>query len=156
VVSIGILICLLVVVLPLLHSLTGSRLDLASFNALKEGVIMDRVFALLGWLVLTWTLAAFGEELVYRAYLQNRLIDLLGDNTSGWIITVGVTSTVFGFAHLYQGIVGVITTFLIAVVYSVIYLKFQRNIYASILVHGFYDTISFLALFFFGDALGLL
>ena len=155
-VSVLIVISLLVAVLPALKILTGSMLDLSAFNALKEGNLFDRILALLGWIILTWTLAAFGEELVYRGYIQNRLVDLTGDNRNGWIIAILITSIFFGINHAYQGIVGVITTSLIAIIYSVTYLKFERNLYAAILLHGMYDTLAFLALFFFGEFLRLL
>ncbi len=151
-----IVISLIVAVLPALKLLTGSMLDLSTFNTLKEGNLFDRILALLGWITLTWTLAAFGEELVYRGYFQNRLVDLTGDNRNGWIIAILITSIFFGITHAYQGIVGVITTSLIAIIYSATYLKFERNLYASILLHGMYDTLAFLALFFFGEFLGLL
>lgn len=145
-------IILLTLVLPVLNILTGTKLDLSSFNALKEGDYL----VLLGWLVLTWTLAAFGEEFVYRGYIQNRWVDLVGDDRNGWIIAVLITSVLFGISHAYQGIVGMLTTSMIAILYSAIYLRFKRNLWASIIAHGFYDTIAFIVLFFFGEYLGLL
>ncbi|MHA1975751.1 MAG: CPBP family intramembrane glutamic endopeptidase [Candidatus Hodarchaeales archaeon] len=151
IISILIVISLLLIVLPVLNFFTGRMPDLASFSALKEGGFLD----LLGWLALTWTLAAFGEELVYRGYIQNRIVDLVGDNRSGWIISVLTTSALFGLVHAYQGIVGIITTFLIAIIYSGVYLRYKRNLWASIIVHGFYDTLAFLGLYLLGDFLGL-
>lgn len=151
-VSILIVLSLLIVVLPVLNVLTGATLDLSSFSALAGGDIL----ALLGWLTLTWTLAAFGEEFVYRGYIQNRWVDLLGDDRNGWIIAVSITSVLFGISHGYQGIVGIITTSMIAVIYSAVYLRFKRNLWASIITHGLYDTITFIALFYFGESLSML
>jgi membrane protease YdiL (CAAX protease family) len=63
-------------------------------------------------LVVSWTLAAFGEELVYRGYLMNRAAELAGKGRLAWgtclvltsILSLppGVNDTV-GFALLYFG-----------------------------------------------------
>jgi len=44
-------------------------------------------------LVLTWTLAAFGEELVYRGYLMNRVADLFGRTRLAWTVSLILTVT---------------------------------------------------------------
>ncbi|MHA1990872.1 MAG: CPBP family intramembrane glutamic endopeptidase [Candidatus Hodarchaeales archaeon] len=141
----------LFVILPVLSLITGAKIDLSIFTGLSGDYA-----ALLLWLVMSWTLAAFGEEFVYRGYLQNRIVDLIGDNKLGWSISILFISGLFGIAHIYQGTVGVISVFLTAIVYSLIYLKFKRNLWAAILAHGFFDTFAFLTIFFFGPALGLL
>jgi membrane protease YdiL (CAAX protease family) len=136
-------------ILPVSSLITASELDLSAFTGLSGDYA-----SLLFWLVMSWTLAAFGEEFVYRGYLQNRMVDLFGDTKLGWTISILCISGLFGVAHIYQGIVGVISVFLTAILYSIIYLKFNRNLWAPILGHGFYDTLTFLALFFFGTSLG--
>jgi len=65
--------------------------------------------------VLTWTLAAFGEEMVYRGYFQKRIVDLFGNNQGGIFLSIGISSLVFGFAHTEQGMIGVIITTLDAI-----------------------------------------
>ena len=55
---------------PLLMRWTGKEPDLELFRAL-HGNITWTLVALAG----TWTLAAFGEEMVYRGYLMNRVVD---------------------------------------------------------------------------------
>jgi membrane protease YdiL (CAAX protease family) len=57
--------------IPVLNHLTGTTQDLSAFENLK-----GNFGNLLFFLVLTWTLAAFGEEIVYRGYLQKRMCDL--------------------------------------------------------------------------------
>jgi len=49
--------------------------------------------------VLSWTLAALGEEIVYRGYFQKRLTDVLGSNLPGILLTIGISSLLFGLAH---------------------------------------------------------
>ena len=110
--------------------------------------------SLLLLILISWTLAAFGEEIVYRGYLQNRVVDLVGDSKIGWFISIIFISGIFGVAHLYQGPVGMISVFMTAIVYSMIYLKFNRNLFSSIIAHGLFNTFSFIVLFFLGSNLG--
>ena len=39
-------------------------------------------------LLLTWTPAAFGEELVYGGYLMNRVADLFGGTRAAWTLSL--------------------------------------------------------------------
>jgi membrane protease YdiL (CAAX protease family) len=43
--------------------------------------------------------AAFGEEMVYRGYLMNRVADLFAKSRTGWIISLLGVNVLFGFAH---------------------------------------------------------
>jgi membrane protease YdiL (CAAX protease family) len=56
---------------PLLIRLTGEPPDLSLFQSLTGNVML-----LLILLALAWTLAALGEELVWRGYILNRVVDL--------------------------------------------------------------------------------
>src|SRR6266550_4917551 len=56
---------------PFLTRLTGKPPDLADFRILTGNIKYTLVA-----LVLAWTLAAFGEELVWRGYVMNRVADL--------------------------------------------------------------------------------
>ena len=44
-------------------------------------------------IALLWVLAAFGEELVYRGYLMNRVADLGGGTRTGWIVSLFLISS---------------------------------------------------------------
>jgi len=59
-------------------------------------------------IALPWVLAAFGEELVYRGYLMNRVADLGRGTRTGWIVSLFLISALFGFAHYQQGLTGII------------------------------------------------
>src|SRR5262249_44710764 len=39
-------------------------------------------------LALTWTLAAFGEEMVYRGYLMNRVVELGHNSRVAWAVSL--------------------------------------------------------------------
>jgi membrane protease YdiL (CAAX protease family) len=103
------------------------------------------IFALL--VVVSWTLAAFGEEMVYRAYLLNRMADLFGDTKRGWVIGVLLSTSLFAFAHLDQGISGVLENWLVGALLASLYLLTKRNLWLPVFMHGFADTIGFTIIF---------
>jgi membrane protease YdiL (CAAX protease family) len=47
------------------------------------------------FIVLSWTLAAFGEELFWRGYLMNRVADLGRHTPRGWAVSLVLVSAVF-------------------------------------------------------------
>jgi membrane protease YdiL (CAAX protease family) len=136
------------VVMPVLNHLTGRTQDLSEMAGVEGSVGLLLVF-----LVLTWTIAAFGEELVYRGYLPTRLTEALGSGTAAVITAVVASSVLFGVAHTEQGLVGVVVTFLDALFFSALRLRY-RTVWASILAHGFNNTIGLLALFLVGPIYG--
>jgi len=138
------------VFMPVLNHLTGTTQDLSAFENLKGN--FDQ---LLFFLVLTWTLASFGEEIVYRGYLQKRILDVFGNTRAGVILAVGISSLLFGIAHTEQGTIGVILTFLDAIFFSLIKIHYDNNLWAAIFAHGTSNTIGLIGVFFLGPMYGL-
>ena len=99
------------------------------------------------WLVLSWTLAALGEEISYRGYVMNRVADFFGRTAAAWAAAVLITSVLFGVGHLYQGASGIASNFVSALVYSGLYLGSDRNLWVPILAHGMEDTVAFTLIF---------
>jgi membrane protease YdiL (CAAX protease family) len=128
---------------PLLARLTGRMPDLSAFN---------QVAGSLKWLaislVFTWTLFAFGEELIFRGYLMNRIAGLLGRTRRGWSVALVLASVMFGLSHLGQGITGVSENFIDGMILGTLYLKFGRHLAVPIIAHGITDTVDFLLIFF--------
>ncbi len=81
------------------------------FKKMPDLSAFERVAGNVKWLavslLLTWTLCAFGEELIFRGYLMNRIADMVGHKRSGWTISLVMASLVFGLSHFRQGITGV-------------------------------------------------
>lgn len=136
--------------MPLLNRLASTTQDLSSFANLKGN--LSQLLLLLG---LSWTLAALGEEMVYRGYLQRRLGDIFGAGPGGLLLTVGISSLLFGIAHAEQGFIGVILTTLDALFFSWLKLKFKGNLWAAVLAHGFSNTIGLVVFYFTGPMYGL-
>jgi len=130
------------VVEPLVVVLTGRPVNLSQFASIE-----GNVFLLCLFLVLVWTAAAFGEEMVYRGYLMNRVAELAGGSSAAWAVSLVFVSVVFGVAHIDQGISGIIVNLSAGLVYGALYLWSGRNMWAPIIAHGVYDTAGLLLIF---------
>lgn len=102
---------------------------------------------LLAWLAAVWTIVAFGEEMVFRGYLMNRISDLVGRTKAGWVSSLLGSALVFGLAHSYQGLAGLISTAELGLFLGILYLVNKRNLWMNIVCHGVIDTISLTALY---------
>lgn len=127
---------------PLLYELTNTPLNLRQISPVHNNVLL-----LILWLTVSWTSAAFGEEMVYRGYLLNRVADLLGNSRAGWIIGLIGVSALFGLGHAYQGVTGIMDTFLFGCVMAGLYLIGKRNLWLPIIAHGIYDTAALVLIF---------
>ena len=117
-IGVGIEALELFVTQPILVRLTHHWPDLSDFRGLRWNWKLLPLA-----LLLTWTLAAFGEEMVFRGYLMNRVADLFGRKRVAWIISLITVSVVFGFAHLYQGMTGVIENTIDGALLGLAYLR---------------------------------
>jgi len=127
---------------PAIARLTGKLPDVSLFAPLA-----GNVHFLLISLAVAWTLAALGEEFVYRGYLLTRIAHVLGDTSRAWLGALAVTSILFGVGHGYQGVSGMIAAGLGGFVFGLLYLATGRNLWASVIAHGTMDTVGFLLLF---------
>lgn len=128
---------------PLLIRLTGKQPDLSDFTSIHGHIKM----LALG-LLLTWTLAAFGEEMVWRGYLMNRVAGLGKFAPWAWGVSLFAVNVVFGFAHSNQGVTGIIDEGLMGVLLGVIYLKSGCNLLVPIVAHGVQDSVDVVLLYF--------
>ena len=99
-------------------------------------------------LLLTWTFAAVGEEVAYRGYLITRAADVGKRSPVAYWIGMVFVSILFGFGHYYKGPTGIIDSTFGGLILGSAYLLAGRNLWASILAHGFIDTVGVVVLFF--------
>jgi membrane protease YdiL (CAAX protease family) len=109
---------------------------------------------LLGMLALGWIVGALVEELAYRGYLQTRMRQLLGNGAAALVVTVALSSVLFGRVHSEQGLIGIVIVTLDGIAWSVLRYRY-KTLWASVLAHGFNNTIGFMTFFFVGPVYGL-
>lgn len=126
----------------LLTWLLGKPPDLSGFLAVRGNLKM----ALLA-VALIWILAAFGEELVYRGYLMNRVADLLRSTRAAWGVSLLLVSALFGLSHYSQGLTGILEEGSDGLILGCMYLACRRNLGVPIVAHGVCDTIDICLLF---------
>jgi hypothetical protein len=134
---------------PLLVKWLGKQPDLSVFRSLNGNLKLT-----LTYIVLSWFLAGFGEEMVYRGYLMNRVADLLNRTRAAWAISLIVVHAGFGLAHAYQGLTGVIDEGFMGLLLGIVYLRANRNLSVPIVAHGLQDSID-LVLMFLGKYPGM-
>jgi len=127
---------------PLLIRLTGEKPDLSDFVVLTGN--LKYTLIVIG---LAWTVAAFGEEMVYRGYVMNRIADLGRRTRGAWMMSLIVVNLAFGLAHTYQGITGVIENCLDGIILGWMYLGTKRNLSVPIIAHGVADTVDVVLIF---------
>ena len=137
------------VTVPIATHISGKQQDLSDFKDLQ-----GNVGALVVWLLLGWTIAAIVEEVAYRGYLQTRMRQLFGSSAAALVVTVLLSSMLFGRVHSEQGLIGMVIVTIDAVAWSVLRYRY-KTLWASILAHGFNNTIGFIAFFLVGPIHGL-
>lgn len=133
----------------LLTRLLGKPPNLSGFLAVRGNLKLALLAAALIWIV-----AAFGEELVFRSYLMNRVADLGGGTRAAWVVSLLLISAVFGFSHYQQGLTGIIEEGSDGLILGCMYLACRRNLAVPIVAHGVCDTID-IGLLFLGKYPGV-
>jgi membrane protease YdiL (CAAX protease family) len=91
----------------------------------------------------TWTVVAFGEEMVFRAFLINSLAGVFGSLKARWALALAVSALLFGLAHYDWGLTGIIEIFIVGLIFGSVYLQTGRNLWVPIIAHGLLDTLKF-------------
>ncbi len=110
--------------------------DMSGYNYLSGNLPM-----LILALVAVYIVSSFGEEVVYRAFLINRIAELGGGGKTAWRVAVLISSVMFGFAHYGWGASGIVQTGFMGLALGVSYLVVGRNLWVTIIAHGYMDTI---------------
>lgn len=124
---------------PLIAKLTGESPDISSFDS-----VTGNIWAFIGLLAIGWIVGGLFEEFLFRGYLLPRINKLFNNGQMGKWVGIIVTSVSFSIAHTYQGIGGIINTFIFSIILGLLFYYFKRNTWYVILVHGFFDTFGIL------------
>jgi membrane protease YdiL (CAAX protease family) len=129
------------VLLPLFKNVGLGSPDYSGFENIKGNLGLALMF-----LVVSWTTAGFGEEIINRGFLMEQFAKLFGGKFS-WALSLILVSTIFGLGHAYQGAIGMLLVTYSGLIYGLLYILGKRNLWYTIIAHGTADTIAFLALY---------
>ena len=128
-----------VLVEPLIQTLLGQEIDLSNFDAVKGNLANFLILLAVGILF-----GGVAEELIFRGFVVGWGTKLFG---GGAIPLVIVSAAVFGFAHLYQGPSGMLTTGLIGILFGTLYLVSGRRLVPCMLAHATLDILGITELY---------
>ena len=127
---------------PWISAVTGVEPD---YSDLKD--IQGNLLLLLVFLGLSWSLAAFGEEICFRGFLMQRLAHVFGEGRGAWGASLLASSVLFGWGHTEQGIAGWIQEGLSGFLLGVLFLLANRNLVVPIVAHGVSNTLAFILIY---------
>lgn len=105
-----------------------------------RGDLLEYLF----WAVpVTWGTAAFGEELLLRGFVLDRIAKAIGSTGTPAMFAAAVLQGVlFGSLHFHQGLGGVLVTGTLGVLFGLMWLLGGRNLWACIVLHGIINSIA--------------
>lgn len=127
---------------PWISALFGVEPD---YSELRE--IRGNLALLLVFLALSWTLAAFGEEVAFRGFLMKRVAELFGGSRAAWVASLLLSSMLFGWGHTEQGVSGWVQEGLSGFLLGTLFLLAGRNLVVPIVAHGVSNTLAFVLIY---------
>lgn len=115
------------------------------------GDLHGRPRVLLTMLAMVWTTVSFGEEFVFRGFLQQGLAGVLSATTqpSAVVATVAIAmqAIVFGALHWSLGAMGVLNATLAGLVFGAGLHATDGNLWPLVIAHGLVDTVGMIVLY---------
>ncbi len=127
---------------PVWERAFGAGRDLSRF-ADVSGSLAE----LLSVLALSWTVAAFGEELAFRILLMRGIAFVLGDSRAAFAAALVVQAAIFGLVHAYQGPAGIAGAMTSGLLYGALTLAARGSIWPAALAHGINNSIGLVQLY---------
>ncbi len=123
--------------------------DLHLKNKTVESIAPTTAFELLLWIGMSLT-AGFCEEHIFRGYLLRQALSFFrivgAPQRFATVLSIAVTSLLFGSLHLYEGVGGAIFVGMLGLVFAILALRFG-NLRAVIVAHSAQDFLVGLFLF---------
>ena len=127
---------------PFFDWLMNTTQDFSQFEPIRQHMGL-----LLLMIALSWVLAGFGEEMVYRGYLLTRISEVFGGSRFAVVAGLLLSSGIFAVAHKYQGPSGVLDAGFMGIYYGLVYLGCGRRLLPSVFAHGTNNTIGFIGFY---------
>lgn len=121
---------------PLSEKITSQNHDHSLIKAVKGNW---KIFLL--WMVIVWLLVAIIEETIFRGYFILGLTSIFRNKGLGNLVSILLSSIVFGLSHGYQNRSGMVSTGIVGVILGIIFVLSNNNLWLVIFTHGFIDTV---------------
>jgi membrane protease YdiL (CAAX protease family) len=142
-VGIGMELFSTLVTVPFFARLAGKPPELSELRPLVGNATL-----VVAALVANWLLAAFGEEMVFRGYLMNRVAGFLRGTRGAWVVSLLVVSALFGACHEAQGLTGIVQEGFAGLLLGLLYLACGRTLAIPIVAHGMSNTLALVLIYF--------
>lgn len=109
--------------------------DMSGYNYLK-GNLGILLLALGG----VYVFSSFSEEVIYRAFLINRISELGNGAKKTITIAVILSSVIFGLVHYEWGPMGIVQTGFMGLAMAICYIWLKKRLWILILAHAYMDT----------------
>ena len=123
--------------------------DTSGYNYILGNLPM-LLFSLAG----VYVVSSFGEEVIYRGFLINRLAEMGSGSKWAWRWAVMISAVVFGLIHFAWGPAGMVQTGFMGMALGVCYLLVKRNLWVTVLAHAYMDTILMVQMYLGGAPTG--
>jgi len=135
-------------VLPVIVDTVSNALGLPPQQLGAFATLKGNTFEYLVLLLpVSWGIAAFGEELLYRGFIYRRLTDVIGQTSWASTISLLGQTALFALGHAYLGPRGMLNAGALGSVAGLAYLACGRNLWPLIIAHGLVDTVGMTALY---------
>jgi len=121
---------------------TSEAADMSRYDYLRGNLPL-----LILALAAVYIVSSFGEEVIYRAFLINRVAELGSGGKWALRWAVVISAIVFGLVHLDWGVIGIVQTGCMGLAFGVSYLVVRRRLWVLILAHAYMDTLLLVQLY---------
>ena len=91
--------------------------------------------------------SSFSEEVIYRAFLINRVAELGQGTKNATVIAVVLSSIIFGLVHYEWGPMGMVQTGFMGLAMAICYIRLKKRLWILILAHAYMDTVLMVQLY---------
>lgn len=116
--------------------------DFSRYDFLKDN-LGRLLLSLLG----VYFISSFAEEVIYRAFLINRIVEITQSFKYSKIIAVLLSSVFFGLIHYEWGAMGMVQTGFMGLAMGISYFVLKKRLWTLIIAHIYMDTLLFVQIY---------
>ena len=116
--------------------------DFSRYDFLKDN-LGGLLLSLLG----VYFISSFAEEVIYRAFLINRIVEITQSFKYSKLIAVLLSSVFFGLVHYEWGAMGMVQTGFMGLAMGISYFVLKKRLWTLIIAHIYMDTLLFVQIY---------